>query len=230
LPRGAGDTALNELFLCCCGVPSGEGCLSSDVLFIDEYGPRFLTLPLGVVAGESESLFFAARFGDAALEYAWKGFLKAFFSGTCVFAEFCLLGRGLALRLALGKGWNVSGRTSTKFEGNRPTMRLSRLKRPIHHEPSPALRHSMRSPSINPRSRFVCDCHDISTSSEPDFVLVNPYLSTPRIYGLDPAGKSHRKSLVPHNDCVVYSLARLWASRTGPMITSICRYCIVGKR
>lgn len=65
-------------------------------------------------------------------------------------------GNGLALRL----GWKFSSRSFTKFEGNSPTMRLSRLNRPIHHDPSPALRHSIRSPSMKPRSRFVCeDCH-----------------------------------------------------------------------
>jgi hypothetical protein len=60
---------------------------------------------------------------------------------------------GLALRL---HGWKSSGSSSTKLEGKRPTMRLSRFRRPIHHEPSPALRHSIRSPSMKPRSRFVC--------------------------------------------------------------------------
>ncbi len=34
-------------------------------------------------------------------------------------------------------------------------MRLSRRNLPIHHDPSPALRHSIKSPSTNPRSRFV---------------------------------------------------------------------------
>ncbi len=33
--------------------------------------------------------------------------------------------------------------------------RLSLRKRPIHHDPSPALRHSIKSPSTKPRSRFV---------------------------------------------------------------------------
>lgn len=60
-------------------------------------------------------------------------------------------GIGLETRLA---GRKLSSRTSTKFDGNRPIIRLSRLSRPIHHEPSPALRHSIRSPSTNPRSRL----------------------------------------------------------------------------
>jgi hypothetical protein len=59
---------------------------------------------------------------------------------------------GLAARLV---GRKVSSRTMTKFEGKRPIMRLSRLSLPIHHDPSPALRHSMRSPSIKPRSLSV---------------------------------------------------------------------------
>ena len=36
-------------------------------------------------------------------------------------------------------------------------MRRSRFSRPIHHEPSPALSTSIRSPSMNPRSRLVCN-------------------------------------------------------------------------
>jgi len=59
---------------------------------------------------------------------------------------------GLALRL---HGWKSSARSSTKLDGNSPTMRLSRFRRPIHQEPSPALRHSIRSPSMKPRSRLV---------------------------------------------------------------------------
>lgn len=54
-------------------------------------------------------------------------------------------------------GRKSSGSTSTKFEGNRPTILLSRRSLPIHHEPSPALRHSINSPSMKPRSRFDCE-------------------------------------------------------------------------
>lgn len=61
-------------------------------------------------------------------------------------------GIGLAARLV---GWKLSSSTITKLEGNNPIMRLSRLNLPIHHDPSPALRHSIRSPSMNPRSRPV---------------------------------------------------------------------------
>jgi hypothetical protein len=60
-------------------------------------------------------------------------------------------GNGLEALLA---GRKLSSRTSTKFEGNSPIIRLSRRSLPIHHDPSPALRHSIRSPSTNPRSRL----------------------------------------------------------------------------
>jgi hypothetical protein len=53
-------------------------------------------------------------------------------------------------------GWKSSLSSSTKLLGNSPTMRRSRFSRPIHHEPSPALSTSIRSPSMNPRSRLVC--------------------------------------------------------------------------
>jgi hypothetical protein len=66
---------------------------------------------------------------------------------------------GLGVRSGIGldillAGRKLSSSTSTKFDGNTPIIRLSRLSRPVHHDPSPALRHSMRSPSTNPRSRF----------------------------------------------------------------------------
>lgn len=60
-------------------------------------------------------------------------------------------GIGLVDRLT---GRKSSGRTSTKLEGNKPTIRLSLRSLPVHHDPSPALRHSIRSPSMKPRSRF----------------------------------------------------------------------------
>lgn len=66
-------------------------------------------------------------------------------------------GRGLTERVA---GTKSSSRTFTKFDGNTPTMRLSRRKRPVHHDPSPALRHSIRSPSINPKSCFDSPPHE----------------------------------------------------------------------
>lgn len=49
-------------------------------------------------------------------------------------------------------GRKSSGSTSTKLEGKTPTV-LFRLNLPVHHDPSPAFRHSIKSPSINPRSR-----------------------------------------------------------------------------
>lgn len=33
---------------------------------------------------------------------------------------------------------------------------LSLRNRPIHHDPSPAFKHSIKSPSIKPKSRFDC--------------------------------------------------------------------------
>ena len=54
-----------------------------------------------------------------------------------------------------GVGWKDSSSTLTKLLGNRPTTRGSLRNRPIHHSPSPALRASIRSPSMNPRSFLV---------------------------------------------------------------------------
>lgn len=72
------------------------------------------------------------------------------------FDLFCWVCRSSGIGLAARRvGWKLSSRTMTKFEGKRPMMRLSRLSLPIHHDPSPALRHSIRSPSTNPRSRSV---------------------------------------------------------------------------
>jgi hypothetical protein len=85
---------------------------------------------------------------------------------------------GLALRF---HGWKSSASSSTKLDGNRPTMRLSRFKRPIHHEPSPALRHSMRSPSMNPRSRLVYKKVRLGAHSKRGWVCLNlPLLPTSR--------------------------------------------------
>lgn len=65
----------------------------------------------------------------------------------------CPLGdNGLTDRL---HGTKFSSKTLTKFDGNTPTILLSRCNLPVHHDPSPALRHSIKSPSINPKSRFV---------------------------------------------------------------------------
>lgn len=64
-----------------------------------------------------------------------------------------LIARGVVLRLF--PGHRLSSRSSTKLEGNKPTACLLRFSRPIHQAPSPALRHSIKSPSINPRSRLV---------------------------------------------------------------------------
>ena len=68
-----------------------------------------------------------------------------------------MAGKGLGARLV---GWKLSSSTMTKFDGNKPIMRRSRRSLPIHHDPSPALRHSMRSPSMKPRSLSVSPPHE----------------------------------------------------------------------
>lgn len=89
-------------------------------------------------------------------------------------------------------GRKSSGRTSTKFEGNRPTILLSRRSLPIHHEPSPALRHSISSPSIKPRSRFDCECvkamrQHVSLWTGCGLQASSTYLSAVRVDGPAPA-------------------------------------------
>lgn len=64
-----------------------------------------------------------------------------------------LIGIGLVDLLV---GLKFSGISSTKLEGKTPIALLSRHSLPVHHEPSPALRHSIRSPSMKPRSRLLC--------------------------------------------------------------------------
>lgn len=53
-------------------------------------------------------------------------------------------------------GRKSSGSTSTKLDGKEPTVLRSRNSLPTHHEPSPAFKHSIKSPSMNPRSCFDC--------------------------------------------------------------------------
>lgn len=137
-------------------------------LCIDEYGfgvLLFLVLPGGVgvplLAFSSSSRAAASGLGLPALAYDEKAFLKYVFffcgveldslrpSGELTEA---LCGRGLALR---DLGWKSSPKTLTKLDGNAPTIRRSRFSLPTHQEPSPALRHSMRSPSMKPRSCVV---------------------------------------------------------------------------
>src|SRR3569833_1170837 len=62
-------------------------------------------------------------------------------------------GRGLTDLLV---GRKYSGRSLTKLEGDCPTTLRSRYRRPTHHRPSPAFKHSIRSPSNKPRSVFPC--------------------------------------------------------------------------
>jgi hypothetical protein len=93
--------------------------------------------------------------GEGAFLYPENGLRKFDF---CFWVWFCCSpGMGLVARLV---GRKLSSRTMTKFEGKRPIMRLSRLSLPIHHDPSPALRHSIRSPSTKPRSRSVSPPHE----------------------------------------------------------------------
>jgi hypothetical protein len=100
----------------------------------------------------------ATEAGDTASLCAWKGFRQT---------VFCFLGADVGLLIGedpastIGlvvsrlTGTKSSLRSSTKFDGNSPTARLSRRNRPIHHCPSPAFKHSIKSPSTNPRSRVV---------------------------------------------------------------------------
>ena len=100
--------------------------------------------------------------GDRPSLCAWNGLRKTVF--VFLGAEVGLLmGEdpantiGLVSRLI---GTKSSPMSSTKLEGNNPTARLSRRKRPIHHCPSPAFRHSIKSPSTKPRSRVVSPPHE----------------------------------------------------------------------
>jgi hypothetical protein len=100
----------------------------------------------------------SARFANAGsgAAYAVKGFRKAL---LFVFCGGGLYGFGLGDRSGIGLdallvGRKLSSKTSTKFEGNSPIMRLSRRNLPIHHDPSPAFKHSIKSPSMKPKSRL----------------------------------------------------------------------------
>jgi hypothetical protein len=97
----------------------------------------------------------AARSGAA---YDWNGFLDGFgltslLCGLNGLVLGDLSGIGLDALLA---GRKLSSSTWTKFDGKRPIIRLSRRNLPIHHDPSPAFRHSIKSPSTKPKSRFDC--------------------------------------------------------------------------
>lgn len=98
-----------------------------------------------------------------------------------------LTGSGLVDRLT-GRKW--SGRTSTKLEGKTPTV-LLRRNLPVHHDPSPAFRHSIRSPSTKPRSRW--DCTMVSQAGWRRLAGRDAYLSSPRVDGSAPARKPRGK-------------------------------------
>ena len=89
--------------------------------------------------------------------YAWYGFRNP----TLPLEMLCFgcWVTGVVFRL-LGAGVNDSSSTVTKFEGNRPMARGSRLSLPIHHDPSPAFSASIKSPSMKPRSFFVSPPHE----------------------------------------------------------------------
>lgn len=131
-------------------------------VFMLEYGRNllfsFLTFStsLSGVFSLPRRLSMLSRFPNSS--YAWYGFLNI----DLLFASICLGRawlRGVALRL-LGAGWNDSSRTCTKLEGKRPTALGSRRSLPIHHCPSPALRASIRSPSMKPKSFLVSPPHE----------------------------------------------------------------------
>ena len=140
-----GSSLMGDALVCFLIVPPG-GC----AVFILEYGAH---LDLGFSLSGVPS-FFATDPLYSNFSYAWKGFLN-------VDGDLCGLVAGLLLRVKdealreMGIGWKLSSRTLTKLEGNSPTARLSRRSLPVHHEPSPAFKHSMRSPSMNPRSRLL---------------------------------------------------------------------------
>lgn len=162
LSRSVDSRSLYEVVL-----PSDD--LSFELLFMAENGLwLFFKLPLGVLNAlpplRRDSRPAASGFGLPAAAYAVKGFLKTvfFFSITAGWglAALDMLPPPLVLAGMGEVGRKSSLSTSTKFDGKRPTIRRSRFNLPIHHEPSPALRHSIRSPSMKPRSRFVSPPHE----------------------------------------------------------------------
>ena len=114
----------------------------------------FFSTTAGAFSEPSPFLLMLPR--GPSFSYAWNGFLNTLWllAGaleTGGIGETCLL---------LGAGWKFSSSTLTKLLGNRPMARGSRRKRPIHHWPSPALRASIRSPSMKPKSFFVSPPHE----------------------------------------------------------------------
>ena len=112
--------------------------------------------------GVFEPLRASSEDGDRASLCAWKGLRKT---------VFCFLGADVGLLMGEPPAWIIglvsrligtksSLMSSTKLDWNSPTARLSRRNRPIHHCPSPAFRHSIRSPSTNPKSRVVSPPHE----------------------------------------------------------------------
>lgn len=105
-----------------------------------------------------------------------------------------LFGNGL---VDLVMGLKFSGNTSTKFDGKTPIILLSRHSLPVHHDPSPAFRHSIRSPSMKPKSRLdyrrvsnhpICPGKADAAQNGPD-----THFSAPGIDGSDPAREPRRE-------------------------------------
>jgi len=148
-------------------------------------------MPIGLGDGprdiDIDSCFFiSALFASAGsgAAYAWNGFRNAF--------DFSGFGLMLGVRSGIGLedllvGRKLSSRTSTKLEGNNPIDRLSLHSLPIHHDPSPALRHSIRSPSTNPRSRLDYFNQHIENFGVPNAIT---YFATKTVHRADPTRKS----------------------------------------
>ena len=126
-----------------------------------EYGVSLLFFGLdAILSGVPSRLPSRLRRGPT-FSYASNGFLNTLllFAGLADASlwDACVIGEGFLLT---GAGWKLSSSTLTKLLGNSPMARGSLRNLPIHQEPSPALRASIRSPSMNPRSFFVSPPHE----------------------------------------------------------------------
>ena len=112
-----------------------------------------------------------------------------------------LPGIGLVARVM---GRKLSSKTLTKFEGNRPIARRSLCSLPIHQDPSPAFKHSIRSPSTNPRSFFVSPPQEY-TARHQHGKRMGRFGATAAILKMDCTLRAHLRTV--RNRCE-YSLAR----------------------
>lgn len=136
---------------------TAEACVRKGFVLLGTLPSRGGVCGIEGAAGLDSVARRATEAGDTASLCAWNGFRHT---------VFCFLGAdvglligddpastiGLVSRLT---GTKSSLKSSTKLDGNSPTARLSRRNRPIHHCPSPAFKHSIKSPSTNPKSRVV---------------------------------------------------------------------------